>query len=135
MKNHAQMCGLAVALDYIGDRWTLLIVRELLVSARSFSEIQGCLSGCSPNLLVSRLREMIQSGLVCQIKKGSNRRGHYQLTELGVSLKETVESLVIWGGRQIPKQKGIKERRPHWLEVAVPALVRPKLKRGSRFKL
>lgn len=135
MKNHEQMCGLAVALDYLGDRWTLLIVRELLVSRRSFSEIQGCLSGCSPNLLVSRLKEMIQSGLILQSASGSKKRGLYQLTEKGLSLREAVESLVRWGGHSIPKRRGLREKRPHWLEVAVPALLRPKLRVETRFKI
>lgn len=135
MKNHKQMCGLAVAVDYIGDRWTLLIVRELLVAPLSFSELQGCLSGCSPNLLVSRLKEMTQKGLVFQNNDGSKRRGLYCLTDDGLTLREVVESLVRWGGGLIPEQKGLRDKRPHWLEVAVPALLRPRLRHGVRFKI
>ncbi|MDZ4677363.1 MAG: helix-turn-helix domain-containing protein [Oligoflexia bacterium] len=135
MKNHKQMCGLAVAIDYLGDRWTLLIVRELLITPRSFSELQGCLPGCSPNLLVSRLKEMTRNGLVDQRSEDSKKRGLYQLTELGHTLREPVESLVRWGGNLIPIQKSLRDKRPHWLEVAIPALLRPKLKIGSRYKI
>lgn len=135
MKNHEQMCGLAVALDFIGDRWTLLIVRELLVTPRTFSELQSYVPGCSPNLLISRLKEMIQRGLVCQKEETSKKRGHYQLTNEGLRLREVVESLVRWGGDLIPRQRGLSEKKPHWLEVAVPALLRPKLKLGTRYKI
>lgn len=129
------MCGLAVALDQIGDRWTLLIVRELLVAPRTFSELQFYLPGCSPNLLVGRLKEMAQRGLVCQQEESTKKGGLYQLTDMGLSLREVVESLVRWGGEFIPKQRGLSEKKPHWLEVAVPALLRPKLKLGTRYKL
>ena len=135
MKNHKQMCGLAVAVDCVGDRWTLLIVRELLIQPRTFSELQLYLPGCSPNLLVSRLKEMIGRGMVCQKEEGHKKRGFYQLTRAGLSLREVVESLVRWGGELIPKQRGLSERSPHWLEVAVPAILRPKLNLGSRYKI
>jgi DNA-binding HxlR family transcriptional regulator len=129
------MCGLAVAVDCIGDRWTLLIVRELLIQPRSFSELQSYLPGCSPNLLVSRLKEMTQMDLVFQKEAGNKKRGFYQLTRTGLSLREVVESLVRWGGELIPKQRGLSEKNPHWLEVAVPAILRPKLNQGSRYKI
>lgn len=135
MKNHEQMCGLAVALDFVGDRWTLLIVRELLVTPRTFSELQSYLSGCSPNLLVSRLKEMIQRGLVCQKEETSKKRSLYHLTNEGLRLREAVESLVRWGGDLIPRQRGLIEKNPHWLELAIPALLRPKLKLGTRYKI
>lgn len=131
------MCGLAVALDYIGDRWTLLIVRELLISPRGFSQLQDTLTGCSPNLLVGRLKDMIQSGLIQHRSEVSSKskKDLYFLTDLGFTLKESVESLVRWGGALIPKQKHMNEKKPHWLEIAIPALLRPKLREGLRYKI
>ena len=134
MKNHNQMCGLSVAIDQMGDRWTLLIVRELLVSPRSFTELQN-LTGSSPRLLADRLKVMIQNGLINQADKVPKKRAIYRLTELGSELREPIESLVRWGGRLIPLQKGHPDKQPHWLEIAVPALIRPKLKEGSCFKI
>lgn len=135
MKDHGQMCGLAVALDYVGDRWTLLVVRELLVSPRTFSQIQNCLPGCSPNLLASRLKEMSKNRLIEQRSESSSPRELYHLTKLGWDLHEAVESLIRWGGNFIPQKKHLSEMRPHWLEIAVPALLRPKLKKGVNYKI
>jgi DNA-binding HxlR family transcriptional regulator len=129
------MCGLAVALDYLGDRWTLLIVRELLVEPRTFSQLQSVLRGCSPNLLVDRLKDMSANGLILQKARSTSTRMPYQLTELGRSLRGPVESLIRWGGRLIPGQRGLKDRYPHWMEVAIPALLRPKIKANERFRI
>jgi DNA-binding HxlR family transcriptional regulator len=115
MKNHEQMCGLAVTLDYLGDRWTLLIVRELLVEPRTFSQLQNALRGCSPSLLVDRLKDMRAKRLVMREVGRSSARGPYQLTDLGHTLREPVESLIRWGGRLIPAQRGLKDKQPRWL--------------------
>lgn len=134
MKKHNQLCGLSLAIDQVGDRWTLLIVRELLVSSRSFTELQK-LTGSSPRLLAERLKVMTRNGLVDQPNGASKKRAVYSLTEQGIKLREPIESLVRWGGSLIPHQKGHLDEQPHWLEIAIPALIRPKLKEGSRFKL
>lgn len=135
MKNHKQMCGLAVALDFIGDRWTLLIVRELLVGPKRFSDIQASLPGCSPNLLTARLHDMKQKGLIEESAR-SGRAGFYnQLTKEGLSLRNSVESLIQWGGQFIPMQKGLVEKQPHWLEVAAPALLKVRWKKHRNLKI
>lgn len=135
MKKHDQMCGLAAALDWVGDRWTLLIVRELLVEPRAFSQIQGALPRCSPKLLSDRLNEMVAKSLIENVNADGARRGVYRLTELGCALREPVEALIRWGGSALQaKSRGVQQC-PHWLEVAVPALLRPKLKLGRPFRL
>jgi len=135
MKCYGQMCGLALALDVIGDRWALLVVRELLTGPKKFSEMQVSLPGCSPNLLARRLTELSESGLVIEAKSGSGPRSLYELTEDGKALREPIECLVRWGGRFFKKRKGLNERRPHWLEVAAPALLRPRWRGKSPLKI
>lgn len=135
MKKHDQMCGLAVALDYVGDRWTLLIVRELLVEPRTFSQIQGGIPRCSPKLLSERLSEMTERCLIENVSADGARRGVYRLTELGCALREPVEALIRWGGGVLQAKSRGAQQCPHWLEVAVPALLRPRLKAGCSFRL
>ena len=70
MKSYGQYCGLARALDVIGDRWVLLIVRELLDGPRRYAELLDGLPGIATNLLVDRLRSMETSGLLARQDDG-----------------------------------------------------------------
>src|SRR5687768_3268395 len=63
VKSYGQFCGLARALDHVGDRWTLLIVRELLIEPRRYSQIRDALPGVATNLLADRLRSLEADGL------------------------------------------------------------------------
>ncbi len=90
-KSYEQMCSLAAALDLIGDRWTLLIVRELLGGTARFNEIQAGLPGISPKLLTDRLQRLESDGLV------RNTGTDYSLTDKGAGLRATLEPLALWG--------------------------------------
>lgn len=131
MKTYDQLCALALALERIEGRWTLLIVRELLTGPKRFSEMRAMLTGIAPNLLAQRLEEMVDSGLIEKGGDGS-RFGSYRLTALGHALEETVSSLVRWGGAFVPqamRKKGTLQS-PHWLVVALKALLEKKLIRA-----
>ena len=101
-KTYGQFCALARALDHVGDRWTLLIVRELLPGPRRFAELLAGLPGVAPNLLVDRLRSLQASGIV-------ERSSHpprsasvtYTLTDLGRGLEPSVHALIRWGAVSI----------------------------------
>jgi DNA-binding HxlR family transcriptional regulator len=90
-KRYLQFCGLARALDLVGERWTLLIVRELLTGPKRFSQLMDALSGISPNLLTLRLKAMESEQMI----EKKDRR--YQLTEFGWGLESVVFSLAQWG--------------------------------------
>jgi len=92
-KSYAQVCPVATALDIIGDRWTILILRELLGGPARFNEIRDGLPGIAGNLLAERLRRLEEDGLVRQ----SNAA--YSLTKLGASTRIIVEELGMWGTR------------------------------------
>lgn len=91
MKSYGQYCGLARGLDVIGERWLLLIVRELLEGPRRFGELAHGLPGIAPNLLSERLRSMQANGLVT--KTDDDR---YELTERGQGLREVVYAIGRW---------------------------------------
>lgn len=96
-KCFGQLCTVARALDIVGDRWTLLILRELLGGPARFFELQTGLPGIAKNLLSDRLRRLEGDGLVRRVSSGASTR--YALTDLGSAIRPVVEALGIWGAR------------------------------------
>lgn len=93
-RSYHQFCGLARALDLVGERWTLLLVRELLLGRQRYSQLLGALPGLTTNLLAARLKAMEQQGLVRAVSGEG-----YELTELGASLEPVIMELGRFGGR------------------------------------
>ena len=102
-KSYNQLCGLAYALDNIGERWTLLIVRELLPGPRRFSDLMDGLPGISTNLLTERLKDLEERGLLIRRKlPPPARTAVYELTPTGLALEDTLFELGKWGSRFVP---------------------------------
>lgn len=118
MKTYGQFCGLARALDHVGDRWTLLIVRELLIEPRRYSQIREALPGVATNLLADRLRSLEADGLISKRTDGT-----YRLTALGRQLERAIHELVSWGAVWMTDGRGSDHFRPQWLAVALGALL------------
>lgn len=97
MKTYGQFCPLAQATQLLCERWTFLIIRELLVGSTRFSDLQKGVPLMSPTLLSSRLKHLIKSGVV--ELKGSKGSHSYQLTQAGKELKPIVELFGVWGHR------------------------------------
>lgn len=105
MKNHSynQFCALAFALDVIGERWTLLIIRELLAGPRRFKDLVGGLPDISTNLLSERLKSLEQQGIVRRrVLPPPAGSTVYELTEIGQALETAVLELGKWGSRLLP---------------------------------
>jgi len=99
-RSYQQFCGLARALDRLGERWTLLIVRELLLGPRRYSDLLEGLPGLTTNLLAARLREMEHIGIIRRKRAPAPVRAHvYELTESGHALEATIMEMARWGGR------------------------------------
>jgi DNA-binding HxlR family transcriptional regulator len=99
MKSYAQFCPLAAALDVIGDRWTLLVVREMLfLGPRRFGDLAGGLPGIAPNLLSARLKALEAAGVVerAQLPPPAGSTV-YRLTPDGEDLREPILALARWG--------------------------------------
>ncbi|MGI8708216.1 MAG: winged helix-turn-helix transcriptional regulator [Actinomycetota bacterium] len=124
-KTYGQYCGLAKALDHIGDRWTLLIVRELLVAPRRYSGIREALPGIATNLLADRLRCLEGDGLIERSTDGT-----YALSDAGRGLETPIHDLVLWGGRWMGERAEGETFRPQWLVVALQALL-PRRRPGA----
>jgi DNA-binding HxlR family transcriptional regulator/putative sterol carrier protein len=93
-------CPSAHALDLVGDRWALIIVRELLFGPKRFTDLRNNLSRISPNVLAQRLREMSERGIVQQLKVSPYAEGHaYELTPWGQQLESLLLALARWGAQ------------------------------------
>ena len=96
-------CPVACSLDLLGDRWTLLIIRDLLLGKSRYSEFLASAEGIPTNILADRLRRLEQAGLISSSQySGHSRRKAYALTEPGQSLGATIRALRDWGLTQFP---------------------------------
>lgn len=98
-RSYHQYCGLARALDRVGERWTLLVIRNLLLGPRRYGELLDGLPGITTNLLAKRLKEMEELGLVERVPAEGSAREAYALSDLGAALEPAVMELARWGGR------------------------------------
>jgi len=96
---YGQFCPISKALEVLGERWTILIVRELLMGATRFNELQRGLSLISPTILTKRLNDLADSGIVLRKKIPGQRGYEYFLTEMGKQLLPVVKSIGDWGMR------------------------------------
>ncbi len=96
-RTYKQFCGVARALDILGERWTLLVVRNLLLGPRRYSDLLRELPGVTTNLLAKRLQEMEGSGLIERLD-GPAGVSLYGLTARGAALEPVIMELGRWGG-------------------------------------
>ncbi|WP_433888417.1 winged helix-turn-helix transcriptional regulator [Streptomyces sp. CA-111067] len=123
-RTYGQLCGIASALDLLGERWTLLLVRELLAGPQRFGELLANLTGMGPNLLSERLQTLTAAGVLEPVLlTGDKRARQYRLTPLGEELREPLLQLGRWGmARMEPDEQA--EARAHWSLLAVEAMMR-----------
>ena len=99
MTGYGQFCPVAKATELIGEKWTLLVLRELLLGTTRFNDFQRAISRMSPTLLAKRLRQLEECGIVIR-KKLSGQKGYeYRLTAAGKELSPLIEVLAVWGMR------------------------------------
>lgn len=100
MRSYDDPCGVARALDAVGERWALLVVRDLLLGPKRFTDLAAGLPGTSQNVLAQRLRDLQGQGIVHRRVLGPPSGARvYELTEAGYELEETVLALARWGSR------------------------------------
>jgi DNA-binding HxlR family transcriptional regulator/putative sterol carrier protein len=139
MRSYEQFCGLAKALDVVGDRWTLLIVRELLLRGPSrYTDLQHGLPGIATNLLADRLRGLETSGVVAREEPTPPvATALFTLTEWGEQLRPIVQGLGLWAGRLMAKPMAGDRFRSQWLTMPLETLLtdRAPLKPPIRIEL
>ena len=123
MRSYGQYCGLARSLEVVGDRWNLLIVRQLLIAPARYRGLIDGLPGIATNLLADRLRDLEASGVVERRLAGSGSVVEYALTPWGAELRQPIESLIRWSTPLMARGPDGDSFRPEWLALAVPALL------------
>jgi DNA-binding HxlR family transcriptional regulator len=112
MRSYHQYCPTAMAAEVLGDRWTLLIVRELLGGSGHFNELQRGLPGISRSVLAQRLRFLEREGVVTRVEE--ERGSRYEMTPAGRDLEEVLTAFSRWGARW-----AVQEPRPEKLDPAM----------------
>jgi len=116
VRTYKQFCGLARALDVVGERWTLLIVRELLGGPKGYNQLLDGLPGIATNLLADRLRSLADDGVLTRVDDG-----RYELTAWGDELRETVYALGRWAGPLMARPREEDHFQLSWLHHMVIA--------------
>ena len=130
-KRYDQYCPVAHALCAIGERWSLLVVRELIEGPKRYTDLVAGLPGVSTNILAARLRELEASGIVRKRKLPPPAASTvYELTEYGAELEEVVYAMARWGVRTLGPPGPDDELEPDWALNAFPALFDPTAAQG-----
>ncbi|MBY8865530.1 winged helix-turn-helix transcriptional regulator [Streptomyces sennicomposti] len=120
-RSYDQYCSAARALDLVGDRWTLLIVRELLAGPRRYTDLHADLPGVSTDVLASRLKDMERDGLTARRRLPPPAAAYvYELTDRGRALLPVLQALGEWGQPELGVPRPTDAVRAHWF--ALPLL-------------
>lgn len=104
-------CPIASALDIVGDRWSLLILRSMVIGAASYSDFLSAPERISTNILADRLRRLEEAGLISQAQaRQGSIRGAYALTRKGADLIPALQDLARWGEAHLPERWSPPER-------------------------
>ncbi|HZD55407.1 MAG TPA: winged helix-turn-helix transcriptional regulator [Anaerolineales bacterium] len=131
-RSYNQFCALAYALDVVGDRWTLLVIRELLAGPRRFTDLMQGLPGISTNLLSERLKSLERQGILGRrVLPPPAGSAVYQLTPLGWGLETAVLELGKWGSQFLPMSlEGVALPSLGAMALAIKAFFHPERARG-----
>jgi DNA-binding HxlR family transcriptional regulator len=114
-RSYDQYCPIARALDTVGERWALLIVRELLEGPRRYTDLHADLPGVSTDVLAGRLKDMEREGLVTRRRLPPPGAAYvYELTHRGLELRPVLAALAEWGGPALGEPRPTDAIREHW---------------------
>jgi DNA-binding HxlR family transcriptional regulator len=125
-KRYDQYCPIAHALELVGERWSLLIVRELLNGPKRYTDLAGALPGIGTNVLAARLKDLEGCGVIAKRKLPPPTPAQvYELTPYGAGLKAVVRELALWGVRSLGAPEDDDELAPEWLVGALDTVFAP----------
>src|SRR5262249_21409134 len=125
-RRYEEFCAVATALDVVGERWTLLVIRELLTGPKRYSDLREGLPGIASNLLATRLRTLEQRGLVARRRLPPPAASTiYELTDVGRRLEPVLLDLARWGSSWMTTPTADEVVRASWFALAVKSLVTP----------
>ncbi|MFC3960949.1 winged helix-turn-helix transcriptional regulator [Nocardia jiangsuensis] len=131
-RSYDHYCAASRALDVVGDRWSLLLVRELCGGPRRYSDLFADLPGISTDVLASRLKELERDGIVTRERLGPRANAAaYQLTDTGLALRPVLDALSIWGTGLLGERTTTDAVRAHWFALPLGRAVAQRLGHGS----
>jgi DNA-binding HxlR family transcriptional regulator len=131
-KRYDQYCPVAHALGLVGERWSLLIVRELLQGPKRYTDLAASLPGIGTNILAARLKELEANGLLTKHRLAPPAASQvYELTPYGLELKPVMRALALWGLRSIGEPTDEEDFAPGWLYGALDTVFAPAAPPGS----
>jgi DNA-binding HxlR family transcriptional regulator len=132
MKRYDQYCPVAHALEAVGERWSLLIVRDLLHGPKRYTDLSQSLPGIGTNILAGRLRDLEAVGVVTKRKLDPPAAVTvYELTPYGRELEEAIHALGRWGARTLGPPTGEEQLAPGWSLNAIEGTFLPEAARGA----
>src|SRR5918992_5412949 len=122
-RRYAQFCPVAHALELVGERWALLVVRELLNGPKRYTDLAAALPGIGTNILAGRLRDLEAGGIVQKRRLPPPAAAQvYELTPYGQELREPLYALARWGAKSLGPPASDDALTPGWLVNAVRAI-------------
>jgi DNA-binding HxlR family transcriptional regulator len=126
MKRYDQYCPVAHALDLIGERWAMLIVKELMHGPKRYTDLADHLRGIGTNILAARLRALEECGVIEKKTLPPPYASRvYDLTDYGRDLRPVMRELALWGARSLGPPTDADELYPGWLENAIDTMLGP----------
>jgi DNA-binding HxlR family transcriptional regulator len=130
-KRYEMYCPVAHALGLVGERWSLLVVLELMQGPKRYTDLADALPGIGTNILADRLRDLEAGGIVSRRKLPPPAASRvYELTEYGQALRPAIRELALWGARSLGPPTDEDELFPGWLANALDTVVAPIAPRG-----
>ena len=125
-RSYDQYCAVARTLDVVGERWSVLVVRELLDGPKRYVDLLAGLTGVSTDMLAARLRTLEDAGLISRRTLSPPAASKvYELTPLGRELRPVLTELARWGLRLLGEQRADDAFRIHWITPSLRAMFRP----------
>ena len=133
MRTYGQYCGFARALEIVGERWAMLVVRDLLVGPKRFTDLHQGLPGIPTNVLTARLKEMEQAGVVRRrVLPRPDGSIIYELTDYGAELEPVVAQLGMWGAKSLGEPGREEVVTADSLVMALRTIFHPQAARGIK---
>ncbi|MBO0853003.1 MAG: helix-turn-helix transcriptional regulator [Nocardia sp.] len=130
-RNYDHYCAVSRALEVVGDRWNLLVVRELCSGPRRYSDLFADLPGISTDILASRLKDLENEGILTRHKTGPRASAVYELTASGSSLRAVLDALSIWGTPLLGERRSSDAVRAHWFALPLGRAVAQLVPEGT----
>ena len=125
-RSYDQFCGIARALDLVGERWALLVIRDLILGPKRFTDLRRGLPGIGTNVLAARLKELERAGVVQRrTLPPPAASAVYELTDYGRELEGPLLALGRWGAKSLDRPEAGESLKSEWLAVALKAFFRP----------